>query len=193
MTRFGSGPNATSISTCEIPTLTVTSEPLKDHSPSSRLCASISCPASSSADSMAFRTSSDEISSVDGGGSATVSSATAVADPASIEADDVAEPAAPPAAAGSESVKLDCASAFGPLLRLRSASNGDGRANGEAAGERGDCGSASLDDREGELARDAAGFTGRDEPDPERDGVPGATAFTAAPLSNSSSGSRRCA
>src|SRR5271157_2727568 len=150
MTRFGSGPSATSISTCEMPTLTVTSEPLNDHSPSSRLCASISCPASSSAASTALRASSGEISSFDVGGSAAVSSATAVAVPA----DDVADS---PIAALSKSVKLGCASAFGPLLRLRSASNGDGRANGEAAGERGDCGSASLDDREGELARDAAG------------------------------------
>src|SRR5271157_5207690 len=193
MTRFGSGPSATSISTCEMPTLTVTSEPLNDHSPSSRLCASISCPASSSAASTALRASSGEISSFDGGGSAAVSSATAVAVPASIAANEVADSAAASAEAESESVKLGCASALGPLFRLRSASNGDGLVNGEAAGERGDCGSASLDDREGELARDAAGATGRDEPELVRDGVPGAPAFTASPLSNSSSGSKRCA
>src|SRR5271157_1822136 len=188
MTRFGSGPSATSISTCEMPTLTVTSETLNDHSPSSRLCASISCPASSSAASTALRASSGEISSFDRGGSAAVSSATAVAVPA--DDDDVADSTM---AAGSESVKLGCASAFGPPLRLRSASNGDGLLNGDAAGERVVEDSASLDDRETTAGRDVAGATGRDEPEPERDVVPGALVFTASPLSNSSSGSRRCA
>src|SRR5271166_1283283 len=131
ITRFGSGPSATSISTCEMATLTETSNPRTDHSPSSRLCASISFPDSSSAVNTALRTRSGEISPSGCGASEGGTSATAVAVPTSIVADLVDKSAGASPAGGPGFVKLGCAAAFGPLLRLRSASNGEGLPNGE--------------------------------------------------------------
>src|ERR1019366_1224380 len=85
------------------------------------------------------------------------------------------------------------ASALGPLLRLRSASNGEGRVNGDAAGVRDDCDSNSLVARDVALGRAAGEAAGRDVPTPARNDDPDPPVFPASPLSNSSSGNNRWA
>ena len=188
MIRFGSGPKATSIMTCEIATFTETSIPRTDHSPSSRLCASTCCPASSNAPSTALRAVSAEISLLVGCAATSGSTATAVAVPVTILPDSAGPSVAE---AGTPPPKPGCTSAFGSRLRLRSASNGDGRENGEAAGAREDAGSASAIAREPALLR--AGAAGRDVVPPDLAGEPAALPLPASPLNSSSSGSRRCA
>src|ERR1019366_9498000 len=132
------------------------------------------------------------------------SRATAVATPASIAAD------ASPFEISGSACALDlgtgtgalrclatscCPSALGSLLRLRSASNGEGRVNGDAAGARDDCdcGSGSLLAREVTLGRTAGEAVRRELAPPARNGDPDGLVFPASPLSNSSSGNRRCA
>ena len=129
MTRFGSGPSATSIRPARNTDLDrqfpVVQRPLAFL----QVVRNISCPASSSAASTALRNASGEISPLGRGSSTGGSSATAIADPVSIDSD-----------AGAGLTATACgpmaavASAFGPLLRLRSASNGEGLPKGEAAG-----------------------------------------------------------
>src|SRR5271157_3268981 len=173
----GPSPSATSTITCDIATFTDTSWPRTLHSPDSRLWASICCPASSKATKTALRARAGVTSVGASAGCSTVATATATA---------VGESTRVLAAADSLGETLNAltggsasagASALGSLLRLRSASNGDGPLNGDDATPRVDVvsGEAARDVAEALRVPTALGFPGSALPPREVD-PPGLTA-----------------
>src|ERR1035438_7799267 len=187
--RFGPSPRATSTMTCDMATFTETSIPRTVHSPDSRLCASICWPASSRAPNTALRARSGVISTAASDGGSSTATATDAGDSVLTVAGAASAAVALGALAGV--LVIAGASALGSLLRLRSDSNGDGPLNGDAAVPREDEISGGDGRYAGGTLRGLAGLAFPDNALLPREGV--AATFAASPLSNCSSGSRRCA